>query len=199
MNRITNGKNLRIWSAIGLAAMISIGALAAVVPAHAASATKTAAQAAATKENGTIKNILAQAKQGKVQGSSFVSGKTNIKEVHKLWGASFESLGSGYERYDFSMGKGAYDFGISSKTGVVYDLRYYFPPTDPSRGLSKFTFNSVIDALGMPKEVKFNGNDKIYVYPAGDHQLKFVGSKTAPKGKSAYIDHVNVYTAKADV
>ncbi|MBO7743512.1 YjgB family protein [Paenibacillus sp. MWE-103] len=199
MNRIRNGKHLRKWSAIGIAAaVISLGTLASVIPAHAANSAKTAAQAATTKDSGRIKDILALAKQGKVQGSGFVSGKTNIKEVHKLWGAS-ESLGHGYERYDFSMGKGAYDLGISSKTGIVYDLRYYFPLPDPDRGLSQFTFNAVIAALGMPKAVTFNGNDKIYTYTAGSHQLKFVGPKTAPKGQSSAIAHINVYTPKANV
>ncbi|MFC4810291.1 DUF4309 domain-containing protein [Paenibacillus sp. GCM10023250] len=207
MKFINNSKNLRKWSAVGIAAaVIALGTLASVIPAQAAATAKTAttttaktaAQAAATNDTGRIKDILALAKQGKVQGSDFVSGKTNIKAVHKLWGAS-ESLGNGYERYDFSMGRGAYDFGVSSKTGIVYDLRFYFPPTDPSRGLSQFTFNAVIAALGMPETVTFNGNDKIYTYTAGSHQLKFVGSKTAPTGKSSSIARINVYTPKANV
>ncbi|SFJ34585.1 extracellular solute-binding protein [Paenibacillus sp. UNC496MF] len=127
-----------------------------------------------------------------MQNSDIVSGKTNIKEVHKLWGASWLNLGNGYERDALSMGGGTYDFGIGSKTGIVYDLRYYYPLPDPDRGLTQFTFNAVIAALGMPKAVTCNGNDKIYTYTAGRHQLKFVGSKTAPNGKSSSIAHINL-------
>ncbi|MFC4808087.1 DUF4309 domain-containing protein [Paenibacillus sp. GCM10023250] len=198
MNRISNRKKLRIWSVIGLAAaIITLGVLASVIPAHAENEAKPVAQSATTIDNGRIKDILVLAKQGKVQGSDFVSGKTNIDEVHNLWGAS-EDLGNGYERYDLSMGKGAYDLGVSSKSGIVYDLRYYFPPTDPSRGLSQFTFNAVIAALGMPKAVTFNDNDQIYVYAAGNRQVKFVGSKTDPAGKAATIRYIDVYSPKAD-
>ncbi|WP_219837278.1 YjgB family protein [Paenibacillus sp. R14(2021)] len=195
-------KSIRKWSTISLAAAISIGALSAVTPAHAATpvtAKPSQAAAAVVKENGPayIKSILALAKQGKVPKTKFISGKTLISEVHKVWGKP-ELSGGGYETYNFGMGQGAYAVGISSKTGVIFDLRDFGQSIDPSVGIKSMTFKSVIATLGMPKEVRFNGNDKIYLYPAGDHQLKFVGPMTAPAGKTAHIDHINVYTPKAD-
>ncbi|WP_219835008.1 YjgB family protein [Paenibacillus sp. R14(2021)] len=205
---------IRKWSTIGMAAMISLGTLAAVTPAHASSTSVPAvsttvhpvtatppvrAAAAAAKENGPayIKSILALAKQGKVPKSSFVSGKTTIKEVHKVWGEPTLS-GGGYETFNFGMGQGAYAVGISSKTGVIYDLRDFGQSIDPSMGIKSMTFTAVAAALGKPKEIKFIGNDKIYLYAAGSHQLKFVGPKSAPAGKTAHIDHINVYTPAAN-
>jgi Domain of unknown function (DUF4309) len=190
-------KSLRKFTTIGMAAMISLGALAAVTPAHAASS-QPAAVAQAQSGPAYIKSILALAKKGKVPNCNFVSGVTNIKQVHKEWGRP-EQSGNGYETYNFGMGRGKYAVGISSKTGNIFDLRDFGQSIEPSIGIKSMTFASVIATLGMPKAVKFSGSDKIYVYPAGEHLLKFVGPMTAPKGQSSHIDHINVYTPKADV
>ncbi|MFC5649942.1 YjgB family protein [Paenibacillus solisilvae] len=192
-------KALRKWSKVSLAAMISLGALATVSPVSAAVGVKTETAATAAVKNSTtayVKSILALAKQGKVPGSTFVSGKTLISEIHKKWGDPTSS-GNGYEFYNFGMGAGAYAVGVNKK-GVVYDLRNFGQAIDPTVGIKSLTFTSVITALGMPKEIRFIGTDKIYLYSAGDRQLKFVGPKTPVKGKAVHIDHINVYSPKAD-
>ncbi|MBM7566568.1 YjgB family protein [Paenibacillus sacheonensis] len=199
----TNQSSLKLWSKLALAGVIVAGS-AAFVPhpqAHAASATAstTAASLSAQKGSAYIKTIYSLAKQGKIPGLNAIAGKTPISAVHYKWGEPDTGAGKGnhYEGYNFGMGKGAFAFGVNA-SGIIYDLRNFGESVDQSVGIKSLTFTSVIQTLGMPKEVRFNGTDKIYVYhPAAAYELKFVGPSTVAKGKVAHIDHINVYAAKA--
>ncbi|NBD26818.1 YjgB family protein [Paenibacillus glycinis] len=196
---------MKTWSKLALAGLITAGsvAFAAQPQAHAASATSAQAPVPASLSAQTgstyIKTIYSLAKQGKIPGLNAIAGKTPISAVHYKWGqpdTGGDSKGNHYEGYNFGMGQGAFAFGVN-KSGIIYDLRNFGESVDQSVGIKSLTFASVIKTLGMPKEVRFNGTDKIYVYPVSSYELKFVGPSTVAKGKTAHIDHINVYSAKA--
>ncbi|SEN97337.1 YjgB family protein [Paenibacillus sp. OV219] len=192
--------SLKLVNKIALAALIAVSSTAAIsdLNVHAATAD---AGLSAQKGSTYIKTIYKLASVGKIPGLNAIAGKTPISAVHYKWGGpevGGDLKGNHYEMYNFGMGQGAYGFGIN-KSGVIYDLRNFGQSIDQSVGVKSLTFASVIQTLGMPKEVRFTGTDKIYVYsPAKAYELKFVGPSKAAKGKVAHIDHINVYAAKAN-
>lgn len=204
----TRNPSTKLWGKITLAAVIAASTLTFIPqgkPANAAAAAPKATVAAAAQSNvqtgsAYIKKIYALAKQGQIPGLNAISGKTPISAVHYKWGepdTGGKDTGNHYEFYNFGMGQGAFAFGVN-KSGVIYDLRNFGESVDQTVGIKSLTFTSVIAALGAPKEVRFSGGDKIYVYhPAAAYELKFVGPGTVAKGKVAHIDHINVYAAKA--
>ncbi|ANE48399.1 hypothetical protein SY83_21330 [Paenibacillus swuensis] len=186
------------WSKVTLAALISVGSLATVAETHAeGSKNPVSATTANQAPNSYIKGIYTLAKQGKIPGTPFVAGKTLISTVHKTWGKPTKgpSAGNNYEFYNIGMGTGAFAFGVGSGD-VVYDLRAFGQNVDPNHGIKSLTFSAVISALGMPADIRFSGTDKIYVYHAGEFQLKFVGPMKVVKGKLGHIDHINVYSSR---
>ncbi|MFC4811852.1 YjgB family protein [Paenibacillus sp. GCM10023250] len=193
----------KTWGKLALAGLITAGAVtfAAGTQANAASAAK-AASASLSAQTGSayIKTIHNLAKKGQIPGLQAIAGKTPISAVHNKWGqpeTGGGQKGNHYELYNFGMGQGAYGFGVN-KAGIIYDLRNFGQSVDRSVGIKSLTFTSVIQTLGMPKEVRWNGTDKIYIYhPSAAYELKFVGPGTVVKGKVAHIDHINVYSAKA--
>ncbi|WP_219837107.1 YjgB family protein [Paenibacillus sp. R14(2021)] len=164
---------------------------------HAAASTSASTNA----QKDYIKSIFKLASVGKIPGLNAIAGKTPISAVHYKWGepdVGGDLKGNHFEMYNFGMGKGAYGFGIN-KSGVIYDLRNFGTSIDRTGGIKSLTFASVIKTLGMPKEVRFTGTDKIYVYhPSKAYELKFVGPSKVAKGKIAHIDHINVYAGKAN-
>ncbi|MBW7456990.1 YjgB family protein [Paenibacillus sepulcri] len=191
---------LQKWTKLSLAAIISVSSITAAAQIANAKAASTQSISSSTVKNSSsayVKSLYALAKQGKIPGSDFVSGKTLIKDVHKKWGDPTLGPSNKYEFYNFGMGTGSFAVGVG-KGGVVFDLRTFGQNIDPTTGIKSLTFTSIISALGMPKEVRFSGEDKIYMYNAGSFQLKFVGPKSVAKGSIAHIDHMNVYSPKAD-
>ncbi|WP_308634065.1 YjgB family protein [Paenibacillus silvisoli] len=195
-----NNKALKIVNKLALAALIAVGSTAVISHSdvHAAAAdTGLSAQQGSTY----IKSIYKLASEGKIPGLNAIAGKTPISAVHYKWGdpeVGGDLKGNHYEVYNFGMGQGAYGFGIN-KSGVIYDLRNFGQSIDQTKGVKSLTFTSVIKTLGMPKEVRFTGTDKIYVYhPSKAYELKFVGPSKVAKGNIAHIDHINVYAAKAN-
>lgn len=192
--------SFKLASKLALASLIAVSSMAAIsqTNAHAASAD---ASLSAQKGSTYIKTIYKLASEGKIPGLNAIAGKTPISAVHYKWGdpeVGGDLKGNHYEMYNFGMGQGAFGFGIN-KSGVIYDLRNFGESIDQSVGIKSLTFASVIKTLGMPKEVRFTGTDKIYVYhPAKAYELKFVGPSTVAKGKIAHIDHINVYARKAN-
>ncbi|AZN41389.1 YjgB family protein [Paenibacillus albus] len=204
----------KLVNKIALAGLIAVSTIAATSSpnVHAASATPiatptatptaSAAQSLSAQKGSTyINTIYKLASVGKIPGLNAIAGKTPISAVHYKWGepeVGGKLKGNHYELYNFGMGQGAYGFGIN-KSGVIYDLRNFGQSIDQTVGVKSLTFASVIQTLGKPKEVRFSGTDKIYVYsPAKAYELKFVGPSTVAKGKVAHIDHINVYAAKAN-
>ncbi|RAP75700.1 YjgB family protein [Paenibacillus montanisoli] len=187
------------FNKLALAALIAVSSTAAF---HSNVLAATAdAGFSAQKGSVYIKNIYKLASEGKIPGLNAIAGKTPISAVHYKWGdpeVGGDLKGNHYEVYNFGMGQGAYGFGIN-KSGVIYDLRNFGQSVDQTVGIKSLTFASVIKTLGMPKEIRFTGTDKIYVYrPARAYELKFVGPSKVVKGKFAHIDHINVYAAKAN-
>ncbi|SFJ24756.1 protein of unknown function [Paenibacillus sp. UNC496MF] len=203
MNAATNTPAWKTWGKLALAGLITAGAVtfAAGPQANAAQATSAVPAILSAQTGSTyIKTIYSLAKKGQIPGLQAIAGKTPISAVHYKWGqpeTGGDRKGNHYELYNFGMGQGAYGFGVN-KAGVIYDLRNFGQSVDQSVGIKSLTFASVIQTLGMPKEVRWNGTDKIYVYhPSAAYELKFVGPGTVVKGKIAHIDHINVYSAKA--
>ncbi|SFT04514.1 YjgB family protein [Paenibacillus sp. BC26] len=202
-NTKTNS-SLKIGSKLALAGLIAVGSMAAIAHSdvHAAAAKPDTSSIKAQQGSTYIKTIYALAKEGKIPGLNAIAGKTPISAVHYKWGdpeVGGDLKGNHYEMYNFGMGKGAYGFGVN-KSGVIYDLRNFGQSVDQTVGIKSLTFESVIKTLGMPKEVRFTGTDKIYVYhPSTKYELKFVGPSKVVKGKVAHIDHVNVYAGKANL
>ncbi|MFD2613435.1 YjgB family protein [Paenibacillus gansuensis] len=186
------------WTIAALTAVLAAGTMVSAVQVKAASQSPAAVQSKAETGSAYIKKIYGLAKQGKVPGAPWISGKSTLTSIHKFWGKPTTGSGTGahYENYNFGMGAGAYAIGVNSK-GTLYDLRDLGQSIDTSVGIKSLTFTSVIATLGMPKEVRFTGNDKIYVYTAGAYQLKFVGPSSVVKGHVAHIDHINVYSPQA--
>ncbi|QHT63533.1 YjgB family protein [Paenibacillus lycopersici] len=207
MNAITMNPVWKSWGKLALVAVITAGsvAFAAGPRANAASTAQTVSAsvpASLSAQTGStyINTIYSLAKKGQIPGLQAIAGKTPISAVHYKWGepdTGGDAKGNHYESYNFGMGQGAFAFGVN-KAGVIYDLRNFGESVDQSVGIKSLTFAAVIKTLGMPKEVRFSGTDKIYVYhPAAAYELKFVGPSKVAKGKIAHIDHINVYSAKA--
>ncbi|QHW32504.1 YjgB family protein [Paenibacillus rhizovicinus] len=208
MNAVTINPVWKTLGKLALAGLITAGSgvLATSSQANAASAAQAATSASIpsnlSAQTGStyIKTIYKLAANGQIPGLQAIAGKTPISAVHYKWGEPDTGGGekaNHYEFYNFGMGQGAFAFGVN-KAGVIYDLRNFGESVDQTVGIKSLTFASVIKTLGMPKEVRFSGTDKIYVYhPSAAYELKFVGPGTAAKGKIAHIDHINVYSAKA--
>ncbi|SDX70525.1 YjgB family protein [Paenibacillus sp. CF384] len=195
--------SVKLGTKLALAGLIAVGSMAVITHSNVNAASVKAANTLSAQQGSTyIKNIYSLAKEGKIPGLNAIAGKTPISAVHYKWGApevGGDLKGNHYEMYNFGMGQGAYGFGIN-KSGVIYDLRNFGQSVDRTVGVKSLTFASVIKTLGMPKEVRYNGTDKIYVYhPSTKYELKFVGPSKVVKGKVAHIDHINVYAGKANL
>ncbi|REE94576.1 uncharacterized protein DUF4309 [Paenibacillus taihuensis] len=200
-------QTMKLTNKLALAGLIAVSSMAAMSHSNVnAASTAAPAQSAATslsaqKGSTYIKSIYMLASEGKIPGLNAIAGKTKISDVHYKWGipdVGGDLKGNHYELYNFGMGQGAYGFGIN-KSGVIYDLRNFGQSIDRTVGVKSLTFASVIKTLGMPKEVRYSGTDKIYVYhPSKLYELKFVGPSKVAKGQVAHIDHINVYAGKAN-
>jgi len=142
-----------------------------------------------------LKDIIARAKNGKVKGANFVSGKTTIEDVHSTWGEPDRPWQPNdryaYDSYSPGAGRGTYSFGIG-RGEVVYDIRYYGSPMDESQAFNKISFTEIKRTLGTPSSVKTNGGDDILMYRLGNYELKFVGPH-----KTQRLDHISVYSPRA--
>ncbi|OZB96746.1 M56 family metallopeptidase [Paenibacillus sp. XY044] len=142
-----------------------------------------------------IKDMASLAKQGRVKGTDFVSGKTTIEDVHDAWGEPDRPWQPtdryAYDSYSPGAGRGSYAFGIGQGE-VVYDIRYFGSGIDESTDLSKISFQEIENTLGKPSSVKTSGTDDVLTYKEGDYELKFVGPHASKR-----LDHISVYSPKA--
>ncbi|SFS66763.1 YjgB family protein [Paenibacillus sp. BC26] len=193
-------QSYKLAAKLALTGLLAVSSMTALSHSnvHAAAASASAGKNA---QNDYIKSIYKLASEGKIPGLNAIAGKTPISAVHYKWGepdVGGDLKGNHYEGYNLGMGKGEYSFGVN-KSGVIYDLRNFGTSIDRTGGVKSLTFASVIKSLGTPKEVRFTGKDKIYVYhPSKAYELKFVGPSKVAKGKIAHIDHINVYAGKAN-
>lgn len=142
-----------------------------------------------------IKEIVALAKQGKVKGADFVSGKTIIDDVHSSWGEPDRPWQPtdqyAYDSYSPGAGRGSYAFGIG-RGEVVYDIRYFGSSIDESTDFKKISFKEIENTLGKPSSIKKSGNDDVLTYKEGNYELKFVGPHSTQR-----LDHISVYSPQA--
>ncbi|MGN7355751.1 M56 family metallopeptidase [Paenibacillus sp. SAF-054] len=142
-----------------------------------------------------IQDIYALAKKGKVKGADFVSGKTTIDVVHKLWGDPDRPWqpndAYAYDTYSPGAGRGSYAFGIG-RGEVVYDIRYFGPGADESTAFRQISLAEIKQTLGKPSSIKTSGGDDILNYKVGEYELKFVGPQ-----KTGRLDHISVYSPRA--
>lgn len=164
-------------------------ASAAVTPSPAASATaspkpSTAAPTAlpAADKKQLLHEVLELAKQGKAPGVEFAAHTDLIEDVEKAWGEpdKKESAGSGiYSTY--SKKHTVIGFNKGSK---IFDVR------SSASNLQELKLADIEDALGKSADIRKNGDDTIYVYPAGkDFELKFI--IPAATGK---VSHISVFS-----
>ncbi|WP_152395528.1 YjgB family protein [Paenibacillus guangzhouensis] len=139
-----------------------------------------------------VKNMMKQAKQGKVAGSEYGAQTGLFDDVEKDWGKpdTNESAGKGiYATY----AKKHIVFGYN-KGMQIFDVRSERPE------VQSLTLSDVEKALGKPKEVRKSGKDTIYVYPAGeDYELKFVMPTPTKKQPNPHIHHISVYYPRGAV
>lgn len=142
-----------------------------------------------------LKDIIALAKNGKVEGSDFVAGKTIIDDIHSTWGAPDRPWQPNdrysYDTYFSATGQGKYAFGIG-RGEVVYDIRYFGSPKDENQAFNNISFTEIKRTLGNPNSVKTNSGDDILIYKLGDYELKLVGPH-----KTQRLDHISIYSPKA--
>ncbi|HJF31148.1 MAG TPA: YjgB family protein [Sporosarcina psychrophila] len=140
-----------------------------------------------------IKEIYRLAKEGKVPGADFISGKDLIDKVHASWGEPDKPIGAGdpYEGYSPGAGRGEFAFGIG-RGEVIYDIRSFGSSIDPSVDFSKISFEVIKQTLGNPAAIRKNDKDDILLYEVGEYELKFVGPH-----ESRLLHHISVYSPKA--
>ncbi|WP_438434889.1 YjgB family protein [Gorillibacterium sp. sgz500922] len=140
---------------------------------------------AASDVSKQIQEMMKLAKEGKAPGFSYVVHKSLIDDVYKDWGKAdkedpFGSAGiySTYDKKNAVIGW--------NKGSQIFDIRSSAPE------LQKLTLKNIEGELGKPDDIKENGNDKIYIYHAGDeYQLKFI--IPAATGK---VDHISVFSPR---
>ena len=140
-----------------------------------------------------IKEMYRLAKEGKVPGADFISGKELIDKVHASWGEPDKPVGAGdpYEGYSPGAGRGEFAFGIG-RGEVIYDIRSFGSSIDSSVDFSKISFKVIKQTLGNPAAIRKNDKDDILLYEVGEYELKFVGPH-----ESRLLHHISVYSPKA--
>ncbi|MDH2882681.1 MULTISPECIES: YjgB family protein [Bacillus cereus group] len=129
-----------------------------------------------------IKNILEQAKQGKVPNVSVAAHTGDIEEVEKEWGKADKTEPAGKGMYA-TYTKRNVVIGFN-KGSQIFDVRSNHP------NLRSLTLQDIENALGKPTTVKTNGDDKIYIYKVNKQfELKFVIPNSTGK-----VDHISVFS-----
>ncbi|MBC6973084.1 YjgB family protein [Bacillus sp. Xin] len=134
------------------------------------------------KISNQIKNILEQAKQGKVPNVAFAAHTSDIEDVEKVWGKADKTEPAG---------KGMYSTYKSKKVVIGFNKgSQIFDVRSNHSDLHTITLQDIEKVLGKPMSVKVNGNDKIYIYKVNDQfELKFVIPSSTGK-----VDHISVFS-----
>ncbi|MBY0597633.1 YjgB family protein [Bacillus bingmayongensis] len=140
-----------------------------------------------SKTSSQIKNLLEQAKQGKVPNVSFAAHTGDIEEVEKAWGEADKTEPAGKGMYATYTSQNAV-IGFN-KGSQIFDVRSNHPE------LRTLTLQEIEKVLGKPMSTKVNGNDKIYIYKANDQfELKFVIPNSTGK-----VDHISVFSPEDSI
>jgi hypothetical protein len=145
-----------------------------------ATAAPTASPAADKQQ--LLHELLELAKQGKAPGVEFAAHTGLIEDVEKAWGEPDKKESAGQGIYSTYSKKHAV-FGFN-KGSLIFDLRSSAP------NLQELKLADIEAALGKSQDIRKNGDDTIYVYPAGkDFELKFI--IPAATGK---VSHISVFS-----
>lgn len=152
----------------------------AAASAKPATAAPTASPAADKKQ--LLHELLELAKQGKAPGVEFAAHTGLIEDVEKAWGEPDKKESAGQGIYStYSKKNAVFGFNKGSK---IFDVRSSAP------NLQELKLADIEAALGKSEDIRKNGDDTIYVYPAGkDFELKFI--IPAATGK---VSHISVFS-----
>lgn len=129
-----------------------------------------------------VKQIMEQAKKGKVPGNDYAAHTSLIDEVEKNWGKpdTTDTAGKGiYATY--KQHKAAFGF---NKGSLIFDVRSY------DSKLNSISLTEIKSALGNPADAITNKTETIYVYKASEQfELKFIIPESSGK-----VDHISVYS-----
>ncbi|WP_258525910.1 YjgB family protein [Paenibacillus sp. YN15] len=159
----------------------------AASPGSTAAATSPPAAAApsgtpAADKRQLLHELLELAKQGKAPGVEFAAHTGLIEDVEKAWGEPDKKESAGAGIYSTYSKKNAV-FGFN-KGSLIFDVRSSAP------NLQELRLSDIEAALGKSQDIRKNGDDIIYVYPAGkDFELKFI--IPASTGK---VSHISVFS-----
>ncbi|MFD1675729.1 beta-N-acetylglucosaminidase domain-containing protein [Alicyclobacillus fodiniaquatilis] len=149
----------------------------------------TANQATGISQQITPKAVVLQlkslAQSGKVDNSSFVSGKSTIGEVEQAWGQPNTNNAAGEGTYATYSAKQA-AFGYN-QSGIIFDVRSY------SKRVQQLTAANVKNALGAPNTINHLTNQINEIYQVNDtYQIQFIIDT-----KTNRVDHISVYDPQA--
>ncbi|MEY2195976.1 beta-N-acetylhexosaminidase [Neobacillus sp. BF23-41] len=136
------------------------------------------------------REIFSLSKEGKVVNIPFISGKTNIKEVHNEWGKpnqTTETASGRYEEYEDR------NVVIGYLGEVISDIRSYDPE------LQKIPQSEIKLTCGKPDEIRSYKDDThdqiILVYQVTPlTELKWILPKPTDQEPNPKVDHISVYT-----
>lgn len=157
---------------------------AASVPATASPSPADSTGTAAADKHQLLHELLELAKQGKAPGVEFAAHTGLIDDVEKAWGEPDKKESAGQGIYSTYSKKNTV-FGFN-KGSLIFDVRSSAPK------LQELTLADIEAALGKSEDIRQNGNDTIYVYPAGkEFELKFIIPASTKK-----VSHISVFSPR---
>ncbi|WP_026573690.1 beta-N-acetylhexosaminidase [Bacillus sp. UNC438CL73TsuS30] len=137
-----------------------------------------------------VKETFSLSKEGKVAHTPFISGKTEIKEIHTKWGEPnqiTETASGIYEEY------GNHHVVVGYHDELVNDIRSY------DSGLKSIPLNEIKKIGGEPDEVRYykdsTHDQMIFVYHVtSKYDLKWILPKQTDQEPNPKVDHISVYT-----
>ncbi|WP_144550177.1 beta-N-acetylhexosaminidase [Bacillus sp. X1(2014)] len=137
-----------------------------------------------------INELFSLAKEGKVGGIPFDSGKAKKQEVHNKWGEPNQTTETASGRYEEYEKRHAV---IGYLGEVVSDIRSYDPK------LQKIRQNDIKKAGGEPDQIRYYKDETqdqiILVYQVNPlTELKWILPKPTEQEPNPKVDHISVYT-----
>ena len=137
-----------------------------------------------------ISEIFSLAKEGKVVGIPFNSGKTKKQEVHNKWGEPNQTTDTASGRYEEYKNRNVV---IGYLGEIVSDIR----SSDPE--LQKIRQNEIKLTCGEPDEIRYFKDEThdqiILVYQVNPlTELKWILPKPTDQEPNPKVDHISVYT-----
>ncbi|MDR7237598.1 beta-N-acetylhexosaminidase [Neobacillus drentensis] len=137
-----------------------------------------------------ISELFSLAKEGKVVGIPFDSGKAKKQEVHNKWGEPNQTTDTASGRYEEYKNRNVV---IGYLGEIVSDIRSYDPE------LQKIRQNEIKLTCGEPDEIRYFKDEThdqiILVYQVNPlTELKWILPKPTDQEPNPKVDHISVYT-----